>query len=205
MANVCTNYMHMKGDPRRMDRLQKRLESQDKRLLKLFPWFEKDLSYGMYSLFRQNEATVIVYFTSKWRAPVDEIERLSKAFGLEITCRYEEPGNRVYGRVCYDHGEMTEDRSYDEESWLEEENEDFRECKREIQEGSYENFIRDYKEGIDWEDIGGSPQWSILEKYIVERIKDEDLPLFINTPWMSSEAQRMYSARFEQVQIGGIT
>jgi hypothetical protein len=42
---------------------------------------------------------------------------------------------------------------------------------------------------------GGDPRWCILEKYIVERIKDEDLALFINTEWQHKEAEKMYRER----------
>lgn len=201
MANVCTCYMRIDGERKTLDRLVRRIETRDSRLLKLFPWLEKGAAYGMYGgVDRENDTTLRLPFTCKWQPPKDHIERLSKAFGLKIICWYEEPAMIVYGRVSYESGEIIEDVAYDEEAWMEEQYEDFAVCKRNISESPYEEFLDAYTQGFDWEDVGDS-RWCVLEKHIVKRIKDEDLPLFINTPWDCEEAEQMYKARFDKSAI----
>lgn len=197
MANVCTNYLTIKGDSAVLDKLQERIRIQDADLLKLFMWFEKNQAYGMYGEpYRGAPDVLTLPFTSKWRPPTDELEDLSKELGLHISCVYEEPGMIFYGRVSFDAGEMSEDVSFDEESYLEDHDEDFKISKQDIQECSYEEFLEGYIQGFDWmEAEGGDPRWCILEKYIVERIKDEDLALFINTEWQHKEAEKMYRER----------
>ena len=70
--------------------------------------------------------------------------------------------------------------------------EDYQAEQRRIQELPYEEFLEEYTE---W-DVYDDPKYSYLGKAIVARIKDTDLPLFMNVEWMDDEAEQQYKNRY---------
>jgi hypothetical protein len=80
-----------------------------------------------------------------------------------------------------------------EEQWLEENDEDYYEEKKNIADLPYDKFLKEYSKWNDEGELDDEPKYYYLGKDIIDRIKEEDLPLFVNVDWHSDEIAKRYN------------
>jgi hypothetical protein len=93
-------------------------------------------------------------------------------------------------------GSCIESVDYTEEQYLERHDEEYQAEKKRIAESPYEEFLEEYTE---W-DVCSELKFAYLGKNIVARIKDTDLPLFINVEWEDEETERLYKNRYSTIK-----
>lgn len=194
MANICMNDMLITGDADKVKALDDDFKALPESLLEIFPWARTG-GYGIcYREWRDD--VLAIGFDSKWSPPTDNMEDLSAKYQVTIEASWKEPGNEVYGKATFmpegthDYTDLTP------EKYLEEYNQEYARLKKQIQDTPYEEFLEEHAAPIDWEEIdGGQPEFEGLEKLIVARIKDEDLPLFMHVRWNDREATESLKQR----------
>lgn len=197
MANICSNYITLSGPTKDIKKLGGLIEKQDEALLKTFTWFEKGCHYGLVD--DLDNASNFIVITSKWGPPIEGYIELSKSFPtLTFAVEYEECGNNVYGKVSFKAGEKFDDITRTEEDFLmENAPQSFNEELDDIAHMPYKRFLKSYLKEIetledDVEDIRCVPY---IEKAVLKRIEDKDLPLFLNHTWQSDANETEYKRR----------
>lgn len=205
MANLCSNYVVVTGDKGAVKALYQQIERQDETFLKNY-WILTDTDkhncdFGLSNLQRNSDTEITFSLCSKWSAPTNELLDVSEIYPtLKFVVLYEEPANAVYGRQVYEGGSCEEDEAYTEEQWLEAHDKDYQLEKKRIQELPYEEFVEEYSKWNDEGEADDEPKYRYLEKDIVKRIKDEDLPLFISVEWLDEDAAQQYKDRYSNVK-----
>lgn len=97
----------------------------------------------------------------------------------------------IYGTVSYSKGEQTQSTEMDKETFLSNFDEDFAEALNKIEDSPYEEFL------TLLEDIEPQQGDYLLEAHYLKRLKDEDLPLFINHEWLNSYNRDLYLKRLK--------
>jgi hypothetical protein len=207
MANICSNAMTIHGGKKALNELRERIHSQDPTLVAdpdgLFTWFETGQCYGLVQEPEDFEDPVdyclMVDFTSKWGPPQDELLELAQAYpSLKFQVVYEEQGNGVYGLLHYEHGRNTNTCTFTEEEYLKEYDECYREDLAEVTKTSYKRFLTRFivKGGIADEHpdprITGN-----LERNILARVEDKDLPLLTNHKWFYEGNSKQFETRLK--------
>lgn len=178
MANLCSNYLEITGNEKDISIITKKIEKQNKNLIDIFPWFEfSKYNYGLWKdCFTPAKKSICLSFGSKWNFPFDELQNLVKHYPtLTFEAIYEEPSMEIFGKVHAKNNDYIETRMKPLE-YFSEYNEDFatkREC---IEELPYDEFLK-YTLEFDYEKDFTYPY---LIPLIIERIKKEDLSLFVN-------------------------
>lgn len=193
MANVC--YCHLDVTGASVNRLRKMIKTKSKKLDKIFTWLLPGPHYGLIQDIIEeipDEGDLNLEFTCKWRPPLDELVDLSIEFpDCTFDLRYEESGMDIYGTVSYSKGEQTQSTEMDKETFLSNFDEDFAEALNKIEDSPYEEFL------TLLEDIEPQQGDYLLEAHYLKRLKDEDLPLFINHEWLNSYNRDLYLKRLK--------
>jgi len=196
MANICTVSVMITGDLTILAALTKLIRDQDAILISDHPMLmDTDvhgIAYGL-NLLQCNTSDITLTQTCGWKPDIGDYIDLSDDYPtLKIKVTYEEGGDQVYGEFTVEGGSCIESVDYTEEQYLERHDEEYQAEKRWIAESPYEEFLESYTE---W-DVSCDPKYVYLSKDIVARIKDTDLPLFVNVDWMDEGIDRQYKDRY---------
>lgn len=200
MANICSSAVTVAGNKGEINALHQQIERQDETFLKNF-WILSDTEkhasdFGLSNCQLNSDTELTFYLSSQWSPPTEELITVSELYPmLTFEVVYQEPANAVYGRQLIEGGSCVEDEVYTEEQSLELYDEDYQFEKKRIQDLPYEEFLEEYSKWNDDGEVDDDPKFRYLSKDIVARIKDEDLPLFINVEWMDDEAEEQYKTR----------
>jgi len=196
MANICTVYTTITGDKASLDELYDMIHAQSNMLTRKHPMLldaeTHKIEFGL-CCHQRNADDITLTQSCRWSPRKEDYIDLSDDYPtLTIIVTYEESANQLYGGFMVTGGSCTESYEITEEQWLERHDDDYRAEKKRIEELPYEEFLEEYTE---W-DVYDDPKYAYLGKAIVKRIKDTDLPLFINVEWMNDEADRQYKNRY---------
>lgn len=205
MSNLCSNYVTVTGDKIAIDELVTRIGqvgqlsrkdlTEDNWLLCDAPTLHCD--YGLCNYQRNGDDEITLTICSRNAEPRRELLALSLLHPtLTLVTVYDEPACEVYGRLEITGGSIVEDQEYTEEEYLELYDEDYKTEKKRIAELPYKDFLEEYTE---W-DVNDDTKYTSLGKDIINRIKDEDLPLFINVDWYRSSIEKEFKNRFSPSQ-----
>lgn len=200
MANICTVYVTITGDKSNLDELYDMIRRQSPILIRRHPMLRDTeanrIEFGLHNHQRNEndlENSIVLSQSCRWKPRIEDYIDLSEDYPtLTIEVGYEEAGNDVYGGFTVTGGSCIESHKFTEEQWLEQHDEDYQAEKKRIAELPYEEFLEEYTE---W-DVSEENQYAYLGKDIIARIKDEDLPLFVNVDWMDETVDRMYKNRY---------
>ena len=205
MSNLCSNYVEVTGDEIAVSELLNDIAAVHQLDLKALTednWYLCDAEklccdYGMMNLQKNSDTDVTFNICSRNAPPEKNLAELSLQHPtLTITCLYEEPGCQLYGRLQFTGGSCVEDTIYTEEQWLEEHDEDYKFEKNAIAELPYDEFVEEYSKWNDEGELDDEPKYYYLGKDIIARIKDEDLPLFVNVDWHDDDINQLYKDRY---------
>jgi len=205
MSNLCSNYVTVTGDKIAIDELATmigQVGQLSRKDLTVDNWLLCDaptlhVDYGLCNYQRNVDGEVTLTICSRNAEPRKELLALSLLHPtLTFVTVYEEPMCEVYGRLEITGGSTVEDQGYTEEEYLELYDEDYKIEKKCIAESSYEDFLKEYTE---W-DCYDEPKYTALGKDIIDRIRDEDLPLFINVDWLIDSITKKFKTRFSPSQ-----
>lgn len=196
MANICTVYATITGDKNNLDELFDMIHRQSPMLTRKHPMLQdaeaNKIEFGL-CCHQRNEEDITLTQSCRWSPRREDYIDLSDDYPtLTIEVAYEETGEQVFGEFTITGGSCIEAHDLTEEQWLEGHDEDYQAELRHINELPYEEFLEKY---TDW-DVCSEPQYVYLGKAIVARIKDTDLPLFINVEWMDDVAEQQYKDRY---------
>jgi hypothetical protein len=210
MSNLCSNYVEIIGNDAAIRALSDKIDAiyaiTDRKKLNEDNWYLCDAhtlhcDYGMSNLQKNSDTEITFNICSRNSPPTANLYALSKEIPtLTITCLYEEPGMQLYGRLQYTEGSCIEDAVFTEEQWLEEHDDDYKFEKKNIAELPYDKFLDEYSKWNDEGELDDECKYRYLGKDIVARIKDDDLPLFINVEWNDDDAEQQYKERYSQVK-----
>jgi len=181
MANICTNEMEITGNKKDIATLNTKIDEQDEELLKLFCWFtDGGLSdYGAFFI-QSTDESINVDFCSKWDFPVEALTNLGAAYPrLKFEAFYEEPAMDVFGKISCINGKVT-NTFLTPLDYYSEYNEDFQAEREHIENLPYSELLSYTLQDDEY-------MYSYLDEIILKRIKDKDLPLFINYKWEHCE------------------
>lgn len=207
MANICSNSMTITGELSQVNDLRDKIVKQDEGLIKLFTWFETETkpgnAYGLINdleeLAEDEGAAISLEYTTKWSPPTDELIALSAAYPeLTIENQYEESGMAAYGQHSFKNGECISDRPMTTEEYLLEDD-DFGALIENIKTCTYKKFLKEYlpdMENLEDNDPSFKAPW-LVEKYILKRLKNKDLPLLINHVWHNEINQKEFETRLK--------
>jgi hypothetical protein len=194
MANICSNRITITGEVPSLEALLKRLLEQDPALLEIVPNFSFQVISGDASEIGAHyfvEEEIEFSFNSKHSCPLNDISILSMEYpDLNFHVVYEESDTDTYGEASITDGSCT-DNSMNELEFLEKHNGNYIEMQENITELPYEDFIKGYTH----DNFFDEHPYSYLDREVLNRIKDEDLGLFINREWMDSKAEEEYKRR----------
>jgi hypothetical protein len=111
---------------------------------------------------------------------------------LNFKVVYEEANSNMFGEAFISNGSC-EDIALEELEYLEKYNGNYMEERKALLDLSYEDFVKSYTHDNFFSDH----PYSYLDREVLNRIKDEDLGLFINRHWNDSEAASEYKRRLE--------
>jgi hypothetical protein len=202
MANICSNYLTASGDAKQLAELRAKIAEQNAQLLEIFTWFEEGCFYGLLDdldEIAEGEGDLSLSFTSKWSPPESELLNLSARFpDLQIHVQYEESAMTVYGTLHYFKGQCTVDNPMEEEAYLLEYNEEFKDLARDIANCPYKRFMKKYVDSLEkLEDEPSLFSFGLIEKLILARVQDKDLPLLTNHEWIDSDNAQQFETRLK--------
>lgn len=199
--------MTITGELSQINDLRDKIVKQDEGLIKIFTWFETETKPGnWYGLINDLEelaedegAAISLEYTTKWNPPTDELIALSAAYPeLTIENEYAESGNNVYGEHTFRNGTCIFNRPMTTEEYLLEDG-DFGALIENIKTCTYKKFLKEYLP--DMENLeDNDPSYrapGIVEKYILNRLKNKDLPLLVNHSWHSEDNQKEFETRLK--------
>lgn len=193
MANLCSNNMEIFGDEKILD-LGKKIKAQNKKIIALFPWFEySSYDYGLWedTLLIDSESIVFSY-GSKWRPPIQELTSLFlnyPTFTFKNT--FEESGMEIFGEIHGENGVLTVHDMTPLEYYTQND-EDFSKQRNFIEKAPYKIFLKN-----ELTNPSNELKYYYLEPLIINRLKTEDLPLFINRKWIDSNAEKLFPSRLK--------
>ena len=208
MANICSNYMTITGDQTQLNDLLDKIVAQDAGLINIFTWFESQNKPGnAYGLIQDPEELandkpgefISLDYTCKWGPPVEDLLALSGAYPkLVFDNKYEESGMGIYGNATYENGVCTLDHAQTpEEYWMDDE--EFGSLIQDINTVPYKKFLKEYIPALETlsDDDPSFRAPEIVEKYILKRMENKDLPLLINHDWLSDKNQKEFETRLK--------
>lgn len=208
MANICSNDLTITGDKTQLKRLYELITDQDETLLEKFCWFnDANGGYGLENLDEITEyfpqGSISLAISSKWGPPTDDLASVSEDYpDLVFIIKYSEPSMEIFGQTTICAGQITEHIDYDPYDWYIENYEDCGAEAENIKTMDYDEFIEEYVKPGHFQEtaeqiIGG---W-LLEKDMVNRVKDEDLPLMMNFKFMTIQAKELFNKRIKGEKI----
>lgn len=198
MANICTCFIDISGKD--TNAIRKLIKEQNKKILEeLFGWFLAGDDYGLIDdpIEIPDAGDLFLTITCKWSPPLDSLEKLSMRYpDCVINVRYEEPGNEVYGVITYTGGDCIDDVNYNMDEYLLEFDEYYAERVENIEKSTYEEFLANLMDTMKLleEDFYN---YYLLEGRILNRLKDEDLPLLLNYEWFTHIYEETYRERLK--------
>jgi hypothetical protein len=199
MANLCTCDISIQGESSQLSNLYNRLKGRDKSIVGDYPFLkEYDEYYGLVTCqyYQQTKGPKYKYHPkgsinltvlTKRIPPLEGLKKLSMEYPeLLIHIDYQEPATESFGSVYYSKGEGEETVIDPHDYYCK--GIEFQRAVKELKEMDYDtliNILTKYRSlekalGETAYEING---WYYLERYVIERIKHEDLPLFINFKW----------------------
>jgi len=196
MANICNVSVTITGDKATLDELYDMINRQAPMLTRKHPMLldseQHSIEFGL-CCHQRNADDITLSQSCRWSPRKEDYIDLSDDYPtLTIVVAYEEAADQKFGGFSITGGSCIESHEDTEEQWLEGHDEDYQAELRRINELPYEKFLEEYTE---W-DVYDDPKYSHLGKAIVARIKDTDLPLFMNVEWMDDEAEQQYKNRY---------
>lgn len=201
MANICSNYIEISGDQTQLDQLRKRIKEQDESLLEEIYFLKQGDGLVQDPSEIDNEGKIRLDCSSKWSPPEEALSKLSAIYPLLcIQVRYR--GTGAYGILIYQEGNCVLDTPMDQESYVEEFDEAYKELINDIAESDYQDFTSRYL--LTMVDLQDNPETfdypNLIERKILARVKDEDLPLLIGYTWFSKANQTEFEKRIKGVK-----
>lgn len=138
--------------------------------------------------FENSDEQLRYVFSTAWSPPAAWLAAVAPKYPtLEFELVYSEEGNDVFGMVSA-YGDQFEDLSYTEEEFREQHDPDYIAQVRFIKKLPYKKLILTYSDPeSSFTDLQPS-HYQYLDKHILARIKDKDLPLFVNREWHCKDA-----------------
>ena len=140
-----------------------------------------------------NDGELLLSFDTEWAAPNMWLYNIAPQFPeLKFKNAWICHGNDAGEyRIKTEDGEIVDEEvCLDEHDWKLKYDEIYIEEYEQITGGwDYKRFLEFF--------IENDPEYIDLEEYIIKRIKDEDLPLFINKEWETDTAQDLYESRLK--------
>ncbi len=176
MAHVCTNTLRIYGEREKIVAFYKKIEAQDD--LEIFKYFIITDGYDLYELECYHDS-IYVEFGSKDKFPFESFQNLVKEYPFfEFTGHFEESNNKYFGEVQGIEGVVTSTnlKGLDFYSKYDEEFDTLHFSVLNTPHEKLHEFAMDDKSGwdSDWRYI------EYLEPILINRIKQEDLPLFLD-------------------------
>lgn len=196
MANLCNNYCEISGSDDQLEALWKRLIDQDAALLRVVPNFTIQESsdyciYGEDCITRDQDGDICISFGSKWNCPLDGITSLSVEYpDLEFNFRFDEGDNDYYGTASIIDGSCTE-TEMEEVDYIEAFHVDYIDQRDSMLKLNYDEFVKSYTHDNFFDEY----PFGCIDRHVVKRIKDKDLPKFLNRQWFDDEAEQEYKGR----------
>jgi hypothetical protein len=197
MSNICECYLTITGDYKDLEVLYNRLMDQDPTILETVPNFRINpksdycISSKDFIILKPKPNRMTISFCGRNLPPLEELSDLSSEYPeLNFHLIYEEPGNEIFGEATISDGGYY-NNEMEERAFMEAHNGGYKEERKSILELPYDEFVKEYTHGKFFEEH----PYGWLDLDIVNRIKDKDLPLFINRQWMDSDAERIFKAR----------
>jgi hypothetical protein len=140
-------------------------------------WGTKWDAYDVQEVKKNDDGSFTYTFDTAWCPPGFWLETTAKMFPtLTFNDAWRsEGGESGVITLCEEEG-INEREDMNEEDWLLTYDENCKEEYEFITQGKYAKVIKKYAKGEE-------PERAFLEKYLLKRIKDEDLPLFMNYVW----------------------
>jgi hypothetical protein len=205
MANICDNSLTIsvidEDHDGQLDELYKRIDEQDKDILKIICWFEKSPDYGIYSAEQDDEGVIHVGFSSKWAPPEKELKALSKLYphlSFEISAC--EPGNGVYLEQTYQDGVMSTETELTAVEYYTKNNPDFEAERKDIERLPSSEAVEYILQAEESEDALDPHFDDLYEEIALSTVKEHDLPLLINHEWRSGASEETYKKRMSSIQ-----
>jgi len=200
MANLCSVFLHIEGNSAQLKKLRTKICEQDKDLLDLYCWFD---AYGAYGIvndidefveFAEEEGEISLDLSVKWEPHLSDLSKVSLLFPrLTFSGNYEESGNLLYGEFFITNGAIT-DNPVDQETYLFNHDDEFSEIIQNIEQAKYS--IPYLTKKLD--NVTDYLYEGLVEKHLLKKIKDIDLPLFINHSWCSDENKEEFNRRLKE-------
>ena len=194
MSNICEVYLRIEGSQDDLVTFKRLIETNDASIEGHVPYFNIDQS-NVYCVFDMTlfDGYLSIVACAPWNPDQPGIQALSKNLhSLLFKVHYSEPGCQLFGTFQIEDGCILEEEELSELDYLSRYNDEFRKEKERIETISYDEFITEYSK----EEVYVQHPDCLLEILIINRIKDDDLPLFINSKWMDKEAEKEYKRRF---------
>lgn len=196
MSNICGNYLEISGSDNQLEALYKSLKAQEPALLETVPNFEINVKsdYCIYdedSCTRDEDGDICLSFGSRNSPPLEEITSLSSEYpDLEFKLNYEEGGCCLFGEAFIQDGSCNENE-LEEREYCEKYNANYQEELEALNNCSYEEFLEKYTH----DNFFDEHPYAFIDRNIVDRIKQKDLPKFISREWMDNDAHEEYKRR----------
>lgn len=202
MANPCCVFLHIEGNPAQLEELRTKICEQDKDLLDLYCWFgfigNGDNAYGIVNdidEFAEEDGEISLDLTIQWDPHLSELSKVSLLFPkLTFSGDYEESGNLLYGEFFITNGAIT-DNPVDQETYLFKHDDEFSENIQNIEQAEY--ILPYLTERLD--NVTDYLYEGLIEKHLLKKIKDTDLPLFINRSWCRDENKEEFNRRLKGI------
>lgn len=89
MANTCYNWIEIVGETKAIDKLRKRLVAEN----------EADIKEAT------EPGLLVLSMESRWVAPVEWLQEISREYGVNVECESEESGNDYWNKMGFRNGE----------------------------------------------------------------------------------------------------
>ena len=134
---------------------------------------------------------MIFRFLTAWSPPAQWFVTTAKQFPkLKFIDYWQDEGGGSGKITLYTEGSKVrvEDETLSDHEWLVRFNEDYKKEYNFITKGSYKKVLDSYAKIEE-------PEWNNLNEFLLKRLKDKDLPLFIHFEWYHE--QRNFEARLK--------
>lgn len=93
MANICYNWIEIVGETKAIDKLRKRLVAEN----------EADIKEAT------DPGLLVLSMESRWVAPVEWLQEISREYGVNVECESEECGNDYWNKMGFMNGKKVFD------------------------------------------------------------------------------------------------
>jgi hypothetical protein len=149
-------------------------------------------AYSVQDLITNDDGSITYRFDTAWSPPSGWLEKTASMFpslNLEDSWKDEGGGAGIL-TICIDEG-IESYEELDDKKWYIQHDTDYAEELDFVVNGDYSEVIKKYAEQ-------GEANYSYLNEDLIKRIKDEDLPLFMNYEWWGDDKDT-YLERMEKI------